>query len=52
MFDDLIFLLNEGIYPWLRMAVDALLTDYRWLGVGIILLPIARMLVNIFRKLY
>ena len=52
MFDDLILFLNDGLYPWLRMAVDTLLSDYAWLGVGIILLPIARMLVNIFRKLY
>ena len=52
MFDDLTFLLNNGIYVWLKMAVDALLTDYHWLGVGIILLPILRRLVNIFRSLY
>ena len=52
MFEDLTLLLNDGIYPMLLMAVQALLTDYAWLGVGIILLPIVRKLVNIFRSLY
>lgn len=52
MFDDLTYLLNSGIYVWLKMAVDALLHDYAWLGVGVILLPIVRKLVNIFRSLY
>lgn len=52
MFDDLTYLLDNGIYVWLKMAVDALLNDYAWLGVGIILLPIVRKLVNIFRSLY
>lgn len=52
MFDELTYLLNNGIYVWCRMAVDALLTDYKWLGAGIILLPIVRKLINIFRSLY
>lgn len=52
MFDDLIYLLDNGIYVWLKMAVDALLSDYAWLGVGVILLPIVRKLVDIFRSLY
>lgn len=52
MFDDLTYLLNNGIYVWLKMAVDALLTDYSWLGVAVILLPIARKLIDIFRSLY
>lgn len=52
MFDNLTLFLNDGLYPWLRMAVDALLSDYSWLGVGIILLPIFRKLVDIFRSLY
>lgn len=52
MFDDLTYLLDNGIYLWLKMAVDALLHDYAWLGAGIILLPIVRKLVNIFRSLY
>ena len=52
MFDELRYLLNNGIYVWLKMAVDALLHDYAWLGVGIILLPIFRKLINIFRCLF
>lgn len=52
MFDELTYFLNNGLYPWLKMAVDALLHDYAWLGVGIILLPIVRKLVDIFRSLY
>lgn len=52
MFQDLTYLLNYGIYVWLKMAVDALLSDYGWLGVGIILLPIVRRLIDIFRSLY
>lgn len=52
MFTDLTMILNDGIYVWLKMAVDALLSSYAWLGVGIILLPIFRKLVNIFRSLY
>ncbi len=52
MFEDLTYLLNNGIYVWLQMAVDALLSDYAWLGVGIILLPIVRKLIDIFRSLY
>lgn len=52
MFQDLTYLLENGIYVWLKMAVDALLSDYAWLGVGIILLPVARKLVDIFRSLY
>ena len=52
MFQDLTYLLDNGIYVWLKMAVDALLSDYAWLGVGIILLPIARRLIDIFRSLY
>ena len=52
MFEELTDLLNNGIYVWLTMAVDALLSDYAWLGVSVILLPLARKLVNIFRSLY
>lgn len=52
MFEDLTHFLNDGLYEWLKMAVDALLSHYAWLGVSIILLPIARKLVDIFRKLY
>lgn len=52
MFDTLTQLLNDGIYVWLSMAVDALLHDYAWLGVSVILLPLFRKLVNIFRSLY
>lgn len=52
MFDDLTYFLNNGLYEWLKMAVDALINNYAWLGVSIILLPIARKLVDIFRKLY
>lgn len=52
MFDNLIYLLDNGIYVWLKMAVDALLSDYAWLGAAVILLPIVRKLVDIFRSLY
>lgn len=52
MFDELTYFLNNGLYVWLKMAVDALLSSYAWLGVAVILLPIARKLINIFRSLY
>ena len=52
MFDNLTYFLNNGLYVWLEMAMKALLTDYSWLGVAVILLPIFRKLINIFRSLY
>lgn len=52
MYDNLRLVLNEGLYKWLLLVVNALLHDYAWVGIAVILLPIARKLVNIFRSLY
>ncbi len=52
MFDDLRILLNNGIYKWCLMGAKALLNDYHWLGVAVLLLPLMRRIIIIFRNLF
>lgn len=52
MFDNLNKLVDNGMYVWFTMAAKSLLHDYSWLGVGVIILPLFRRIVNIFRNLY
>lgn len=52
MYANLEKLLNTGILSWAKMFSDKMLTDYSWIGVGLICLPLFRRLVNIFRNLF
>lgn len=52
MFDDLNTFVSSGLTVWLKMAVQALLNNYGWIGLGVLLLPLLRKLVSIFRSLY
>lgn len=52
MYDNLMIFLSDGLSPMLLAGSQALLNDYAFIGVAIILLPIVRKLVNIFRSIY
>lgn len=48
MFDNLTTLWNDGIMEWFSMVYTALSTDYAFIGLGVLLLPVLRRLVRIF----
>lgn len=52
MFSDLTFFVNNGLFVWCRMIVDSLLTNYGWLGIAVISIPLLRKIINMFRRIY
>lgn len=52
MFNDLTFFVNNGLFKWCKMIVDSFLTNYSFIGIGIICIPILRKIVNMFRRIF
>lgn len=52
MFDTFTQIINEGLYPCLKMYIDFLLGPGLFLGFGILVLPLVGRIVYIFKKLF
>ncbi len=45
-------IVNEGLFPCLKLYIDFLLGDGLLLGLGIIFLPLAGRVIYLFKKIF
>ena len=51
LFDIFSQIVDEGLFPCLKVYIDFLMGDGLFLGLGIIVLPLLARVVNIFKKM-